>query len=60
MKWSKGYRMRLAVVGCVAATVLGGDNARADFIFGEPTNLGPTINSPHADFPGSFTSDGLM
>ena len=34
-------------------------NANADFTFGEPTNLGPTINSPHSDFPGSFSSDGL-
>ncbi|MHC4582880.1 MAG: LamG-like jellyroll fold domain-containing protein [Planctomycetota bacterium] len=34
-------------------------NANADFTFGEPTNLGPTINSPNSDFPGSFTSDGL-
>ncbi len=36
-----------------------GRNAKADFTFGEPTNLGPTINSPHSDFPGSFSSDGL-
>jgi len=36
-----------------------GRNANADFTFGEPTNLGPTINSPHSDFPGSFSSDGL-
>ncbi len=33
--------------------------ANADFTFGEPTNLGPTINSPRSDFPGSFSSDGL-
>jgi len=33
--------------------------ANADFTFGEPVNLGPTINSPHSDFPGSFSSDGL-
>ena len=36
-----------------------GGNAKADFIFGTPVNLGPTINSPHADGPGSFSSDGL-
>jgi len=36
-----------------------GSNAHADFTFGEPTNLGPTINSPHGDYPGSFSSDGL-
>ncbi len=33
--------------------------ANADFTFGEPTNLGPTINSPHVEDPGSISSDGL-
>jgi len=36
-----------------------GSNAHADFTFGEPTNLGPTVNSPHSDFIGSFSSDAL-
>jgi len=34
-------------------------NAKADFTFGEPTNLGPTINSPNSECCGSFSSDGL-
>jgi len=59
MKWLNGYRMRLVLVGFVAAVVLGGGRANADFTFGEPTNLGPTINSPHSDLPGSISSDGL-
>jgi Tol biopolymer transport system component len=47
------------LVGFVAAIVLTGGSAYADFTFGTPTNLGPTINSPHLDAPGSFSSDGL-
>ena len=37
----------------------GGGTVKADFIFGEPTNLGPTINSPSGDGIGCFSSDGL-
>jgi hypothetical protein len=59
MKWLNCARIRLVLVGIVAAIMLGGRSAYADFTFGEPTNLGPTINSPQADYPGSFTSDGL-
>jgi len=59
MKWLNGYRIKLMLVGFVAAIVIGGGSVNADFTFGEPTNLGPTINSPHADGPGSFSSDGL-
>jgi len=35
-----GYRMRLVLVGFVAAIVLGGGTAKADFTFGEPQDLG--------------------
>ncbi len=60
MKWLNCAKIRLVLVVFVVAIVLGcGGSAYADFTFGEPTNLGPTINSPHKDFPGSFTSDGL-
>ena len=59
MKWLNCARIRLVLVGIVAAIMLGGGSAYADFTFGEPTNLGPTINRPQADYPGSFTSDGL-
>ncbi len=31
----------------------------ADFIFGEPTNLGPAINSTDSEFSPSITADGL-
>jgi len=41
-----------------------GGRAHADFTFGEPVNLGPTVNSPRDgmkgdDVPTSFSSDGL-
>jgi len=43
----------------VAAIVIACGNANADFTFGEPTNLGPTINTSSEDGPGCFSSDDL-
>ena len=59
MRWLNGNRMRLMFVGFVAAMALGGGNAKADFTFGEPTNLGPTINSPSSETTTCISSDGL-
>ena len=65
MKWLNGYRIRFVLVGFVAAIVIGGGSAKADFIFGEPINLGPTVNSPSGgpnigdDMPNCFSTDGL-
>jgi hypothetical protein len=58
MNWLNSIRI-LLVVGLIAASVIGGDYAKADFIFGEPTNLGPLINSSSNDNPFSVSSDGL-
>jgi hypothetical protein len=33
--------------------------AKADFVFGEPTNLGPLVNSSSTEFTGSISQDGL-
>lgn len=33
--------------------------ANADFTFGEPMNLGPTVNSSFGEAPSCFSSDGL-
>jgi len=33
---------------------------KADFIFGTPTNLGPTINSSYGEAVSSISADGLM
>ncbi|MFH1930675.1 MAG: LamG-like jellyroll fold domain-containing protein [Pseudomonadota bacterium] len=43
----------------VLALGLAAEVANADFTFGEPTNLGPMVNSSSGDIPYSFSSDGL-
>jgi Tol biopolymer transport system component len=58
MKLLNGYRIKLVLVGIVATIVIGG-NARADFTFGEPINLGPNINSSSCDDGLTISSDGL-
>ena len=58
MKWSDGYRMRLLLVGFGAAIIVSCGSAKADFIFGEPINLGPTVNSSSHDQHPSISGDG--
>ena len=53
------HRLRLVLIGLVAAIVFGSKSAKADFVFGEPTNLGPSINSSSHDGDPSISSDGL-
>ena len=59
MKWLNGYRIRLVLFGFAVGLVVGGGSANADFIFGTPTNLGPTINSSDTDATPSISVDGL-
>jgi Tol biopolymer transport system component len=59
MTWLDGYRMRLVLVGMVAAIVLGSGNARADFTFGKPMNLGLPINTPYDEVGPSISTDGM-
>jgi len=59
MKWLERNRMKLVLVGFLATTVLGGGNAKADFTFGEPTNLGATVNTSFNDAGPSIAADGL-
>jgi hypothetical protein len=59
MKWSNSYRMRLVLIGFVAGIVFGSENVKADFTFGTPTNLGPTINTSYTDTAGTTSVDGL-
>jgi Tol biopolymer transport system component len=47
------------VVGLMTAIVLIGGSAKADFIFGEPTNMGPIVNSSARDQGPSISGDGL-
>ena len=59
MKRLNGDRIKLVILGVVAAMVFGGGRAKADFTFGEPENLGPTVNSAAMEGPGTISSDGL-
>lgn len=66
MKWFNGERIGLVLAGFILAIALGsGSSAKAEFTFGTPTNLGPTINrgptvnSFYADSAPSISSDGL-
>jgi len=46
----------LVVAGILVVT---GSDANADFVFGTPENLGPTVNSSSYDSDGSISADGL-
>ena len=60
MFWLDGNRMRLVVVGVVAGMVLGVGSAKADFTFGEPKKLSPTVNSGGCPKLGPcISADGL-
>jgi Tol biopolymer transport system component len=59
MKWLNSYKIRLMLIGFVAAIVLSGGRASADFTFGEPTNLGPTVNSSAYESGSNLSADGL-
>lgn len=52
-----GAMLLLAALACVVLT--NAYVAKADFIFGTPTNLGPLVNSPTWDGTPSITADGL-
>ena len=59
MKRLNDDRMRLVLIGFVAAIVLVSGSAKADFTFGEPVNLGPPVNSSVGDYGPSVSADGL-
>ena len=59
MKCLNCTKIRLMLVVFVAAIVLGGGNTKADFTFGTPTNMGPTVNSPSSEHIGDISTDGL-
>ncbi len=55
-RWA-GAMLLLAVLACVVLT--NAYVAKADFTFGTPTNLGPTVNSSAGDDMPSISADGL-
>jgi len=55
-RWA-GAMLLLSVLACVVLT--NAYVAKADFIFGTPTNLGPIVNSSSYDNDASISDDGL-
>jgi len=52
---------RIVIYLLIAASVLlvAGRDANADYVFGTPTNLGPTVNSSAEEWGVSLSADGL-
>jgi hypothetical protein len=59
MKWLENYRIGSVLVGFVIFFGLAGGDAKADFVFGTPTNLGPTVNSQDYEDCPEISADGL-
>ncbi len=59
MVWLNGNRVRLVVLGIMAAVVISGGSAKADFTFGTPKNMGPVVNSNTSDWSICISADGL-
>ncbi|MFH1715862.1 MAG: hypothetical protein ABIF19_00800 [Planctomycetota bacterium] len=59
MKLANCAKIRVMLVGAVAAMVLVGGNAKAEIIISEPTNLGPVINHAGGVQACDFSHDGL-
>jgi hypothetical protein len=51
---------KMCVIIVLALITSLGSQARADFIFGTPTNLGPTVNSSAVEAEPSISADGLL
>ena len=58
MNERKNHTSRWVTVA-VLLVISSREYTRADFTFGEPTNLGPTVNSPRSDGLMSITANGL-
>jgi Tol biopolymer transport system component len=52
-------KIRIVLVGFVVAIAIGGGSAKADFTFGMPVNLGPTVNSSAYESGPSISGDDL-
>jgi hypothetical protein len=59
MKWLNVSRINVVMLGMIVGFWAGGGNARADFTFGEPTNLGPLVNSSGFEQTQCMSADGL-
>jgi hypothetical protein len=52
-------KIRIVFVGFMAAIVLGGGSAKADFTFGQPVNLGSVVNGDQWEYGHCISADGL-
>jgi Tol biopolymer transport system component len=59
MKWLDRPKMRLVLIGFIVTHVFGDGIAKADYTFDTPTNLGPIVNSPGADWAAGHPANGL-
>jgi hypothetical protein len=59
MKWFSSSKIKHVLIGFIVTLFLCGENANADFVFGTPTNLGPIVNSPGADWAAGHPANGL-
>jgi hypothetical protein len=59
MKWFDSYRIKSVLAGVVVGLLVGGQSASADFIFGDPVNLGPPINTSSNEGTFCLSSDDL-
>jgi hypothetical protein len=59
MKWLSSHRMRIVWLAVVVGVLAWARAARADFTFGEPMNLGPTVNYMYNDGSASLSADGM-
>ncbi|MFC1637128.1 hypothetical protein ACFL5Z_20085, partial [Planctomycetota bacterium] len=59
MKRLNDDSMKLMLIVTMATIIVGGGIAKADFVFGEPVNIGPTVNSPFWDSGPRISPDGL-
>ena len=53
------YSIRSLIVGIVVAIVFGGGRVKADFTFGETTNIGAPVNTSYDEQNPSISADGL-
>jgi hypothetical protein len=59
MKYFMNSKFRLLLLGFVIGLIIGSARAKADYVIGEPINLGTTINSSAKDFNLNISADGL-
>jgi len=59
MFWKLNQKRDIIILVFVAAIMVSGGNAKADFVFGEPNNLGAPINSSYDECMPYISADGL-